>query len=1051
MMLKQRNLLKPDDAESFIGRFEEAWQHGDAPPLVSFLPDVSSPCYREVLAELIRIDLEYNFTHGRSRRVADYRAQFPDEFRSLEWATPILFEEYRLRLQAGNYVTPQEYARDYGVDTSKWPEPSPEVAVPTAVLRNAAALPDEVVGLMSQTNCIQVSPAPIPAKMPAEGDIILGYHLKETLGRGTFGQVFLAEQVILANRSVVLKISTDLTGEPQKLAQLQHTNIVPIYAYYRTGPLQILCMPYFGRTTLANVIMHLAHHGSMKCGSGRDLLSTLYNHRGTRLESDSSRFPAQKGVSDSVKRYAVAPSPPSAEHEGNSIPLNVVKKMTHVDSSLWIIARLADGLAHAHDRGILHRDLKPANVLITDDGQPMLLDFNLATDGNGHDPHSRPTRMGGTLAYMSPEHIRAMRDRRVTLDARSDLYSLGVMLFQLLTGSHPFKIVKGSLSDAYQDALAERQAAPPSARKLNPRVSRAVDAIVRRLMAPRPEDRYQSARQLLEDLEAQLDNRPLIHATDRSLKERLQKWYRHSPRRTTAVLIGLAATLFLILPATAGAIFQARTARRMHAIQGAEAIARYTEWRPRFLETQAHLLTQKGKGAVFLDARRKAENLIRSYRADSREWTDDPAVQLLPVAQRTQLVTDMEELQFIVRRLNSPAAITGVGESTPDSARTTRRSAADGLNLVKVSTQSGNRGGANPAESLSDKDLSLRAVAAVVDGQYKKAIPYLRGLTQRHPDRFASWYALGHSYLMIEKSADAAECFTACIALQPSFPWSYVMRAEARRQQNQLPAAIADCGNVARMMPSHPEFAIEQATLLLNAGQPHRAVELMDRVAEQRDGPIRAFIVRAQARQALGDAAGANRDREEIARRRPRTEDDWFWRAVERRVTQPKEALDDLDELLKLNPNHIHGRTCKAEILADRVNRIDDSLVVLNQLVEDFPDHVISRMGRAQVLARLGKVDSSLDDLAHGLDNAPSPRLKFHIACVLAQLSRWENSRQYVADAVRCLGEAVQSGFNDVEQLSSDPDLDPIRNDPSFQRILSSARTIRELIREKSE
>ena len=99
---------------------------------------------------------------------------------------------------------------------------------------------------------------------------------------------------------------------------------------------------------------------------------------------------------------------------------------------------MADGLAHAHERGILHRDLKPANILLGDDGEPLLLDFNLAADTKLRGPASAAL-IGGTLPYMAPEHLQALRGEDRTLDARSDLYSLGVILFELLTGNHPFE------------------------------------------------------------------------------------------------------------------------------------------------------------------------------------------------------------------------------------------------------------------------------------------------------------------------------------------------------------------------------------------------------------------------------------------------------------------------------------------------------------------------------------------------------------------------------------------------------------------------------------
>src|SRR6202008_3283865 len=99
------------------------------------------------------------------------------------------------------------------------------------------------------------------------------------------------------------------------------------------------------------------------------------------------------------------------------------------------ISQLAAGLSHAHERGILHLDIKPANVLLADTGEPMLLDFNLSFDS------ARPDRelVGGTMPYMAIEQLFDMRNRgKGVIDARTDLFSLGVLAFELLTGTVPF-------------------------------------------------------------------------------------------------------------------------------------------------------------------------------------------------------------------------------------------------------------------------------------------------------------------------------------------------------------------------------------------------------------------------------------------------------------------------------------------------------------------------------------------------------------------------------------------------------------------------------------
>src|SRR5262245_6173306 len=331
-----------------------------------------------------------------------------------------------------------------------------------------------------------------------------------------------------------------------------HTNIFPIYAVYQAGPLQAICMPYFGSVTLARVISDLARDPRQLPQTGRGLLSTLFE---TRVNGS---VPAK--VNDD-------PAPPANDEPPS---LTALGRMSQVEAALWITARLADGLAHAHERGILHCDLKPANVLLSDDGQPMLLDFNVAAERKAVKA-KKAVRLGGTLPYMAPEYLSLLHNDNGELTPRSDLFSLGVVLYELLTGTDPYP---GLAADAAPVGayLAAHSKLPERPSQRNPAVTPAVDAIVLKLLDPDPARRYAEAAHLREDLERQLDNRPLAYTTGKSPRERLRKWRRRNPRFTTAIAVGLAALMFLILPATAVAIRSEQLAARRHEFARSEAI-----------------------------------------------------------------------------------------------------------------------------------------------------------------------------------------------------------------------------------------------------------------------------------------------------------------------------------------------------------------------------------------------------------------------------------------------------------------------------------------------
>ena len=177
----------------------------------------------------------------------------------------------------------------------------------------------------------------------------------------------------------------------------------------------------------------------------------------------------------------------------------------YVQAVCWLGARLAEALAHAHDNGILHRDVKPANVLLNRFGRPFLADFNLSFAGRSEGADETP--FGGTLAYMAPEHLEAFapagKRLRAGVNGGSDLYALGVVLYELLTCRLPFRsgprpgLRKG---DQLLELAAERRAGAPPL-PCDSDTPPALVCVVRRCLDPDPERRFRSAG----DLAAALD------------------------------------------------------------------------------------------------------------------------------------------------------------------------------------------------------------------------------------------------------------------------------------------------------------------------------------------------------------------------------------------------------------------------------------------------------------------------------------------------------------------------------------------------------------------
>jgi serine/threonine protein kinase len=341
------------------------------------------------------------------------------------------------------------------------------------------------------------------AGFPRVGEALGDFQLLRVLGAGSFACVYLAWQSSLGRR-VALKAARSHGQEGQALARLQHPNIVTVYSTAEDAQrgLYLLAMQYIPGGTLEGLMAHLASLPPEARG-GKAVLDFLDSKPGDAPTLDLAAL---------------------RERE-------MLARMGHVEMTCWYGARLAEALAHAHDLGILHRDIKPANVLIDRYGRPMLADFNVSSGAGG-------ANIGGTLAYMAGEHLEAFLNNRAQGPGKeADLFSLGVLLFQLYTGHLPVEVEAGlPVRESVQRMIeARKRPAPPLSSHLP--ADPGLEGLVARCLEPEPEDRPASAGEVA----AALDSARELHRARRELPEGglLTRWAVHSPILFTLLLIPL--------------------------------------------------------------------------------------------------------------------------------------------------------------------------------------------------------------------------------------------------------------------------------------------------------------------------------------------------------------------------------------------------------------------------------------------------------------------------------------------------------------------------------
>lgn len=356
------------------------------------------------------------------------------------------------------------------------------------------------------------------------GERIDDFEIEAVLGRGAFGVVYLARQLSL-DRQVALKVAANQGSEGRTMARLEHKHIVQVFSETvdSTGKQKLLCMQLVPGAPLDAVIHDL--------GAARH----LHGHwRGADVLASVDRRSKLSDVFD-----------PNALHDREALD-----DMDDLQAACWMGARLAEAVDYAHRQGVLHRDIKPANVLVNRYGQPQLADFNISFQ-ELDESSSVEDRFGGTLAYMSPEHLEAFDPhsevQATAVDARSDVYSLGIVLAELLDGKSPLQSPpRGDNRMQYLSQLAEhRKATGPEVTPGAGDARKAFNYVVARCLDPDPQQRFQTA----EELAHAVDGCGELRSHERRTSRR--SWLGRSVQSRPILWI----VVFALLPQIVGSLF----------------------------------------------------------------------------------------------------------------------------------------------------------------------------------------------------------------------------------------------------------------------------------------------------------------------------------------------------------------------------------------------------------------------------------------------------------------------------------------------------------------